>query len=313
MVKKYKYCVLFFVLFLQTIIVSDYKDLNIETNSRKSEEETENLELNTIALDFWENELPKLYNLSLNYDIGSIESYNIYFKRQNITLYYNNMNVTGYFSYYKTTQINDVVMYFAGFGSTITNNYYYTNPFLWEKDLVVNIRMPPQFNLMFFNYTKSYQYLCTCVAIMFHRILEAKFNQSANIVAGYSFGGLLAMWFSGIFDIKNLIIYSSSYNIKYIEDYPESKIWHLFNLSSPLIENILNYTEPINYLKDDIELLISIGTKDEYFPLVCPLSEIERNGYSFHVYLNQTHFLHDFKPNIKIYLTESEHEKISFY
>ena len=248
-------------------------------------------------LKFWNEEIKRVNNVSLNLNYSDNLTYQCY----NMTeIWFNSPNwvnndtilrIHGYILFPKNiTKNNPRLLYLHGYGGCANNSFPLSLSYLEKGFIVLAYDFPSHgksdggcrewgFEKGDYNKT-SHCYLTLCSAIQGLRLLEnlTLVDPTKIIVMGASYGGLNAMWLSGICGnrISGTIIEMASGDVGSWLEYSIKKLY-INNLLSTLnvyedpesyFENQNLRFDPIYYLKSKNipPMMFKIGSSDKLFP-----------------------------------------------
>lgn len=283
---------IFFLLFIFLNCIIIYtSQFNLDFNSKTPENKLSNsLNSDFDILKFWETEIKRVENTSLNIAFGDnntiehvnsetkeIETYTVkevFFDSPNwVGSNKTKIRIHGYFLYpevIKTPQPG--CLYMHGLGESADNGFQLAYQYLELGFIFLCYSHPghgqsegakpsPQNFYYQGNYNQtSHYYLTLCAAIQGLRVLEknSMVNKSQIFTSGFSYGGLNAMWLSSICGdrIAGTIPIASAGNNKIMLKYPQKLLFWIWNKNPKKIpeswwQNQNLRIDPVYYLRSD--------------------------------------------------------------
>ena len=284
-------------------------------------------------LGFWDSEIERVNNTPLNLYFGenkSVNYMNPYLSKTYLLnyqeVYFNSPNwvgaspetlrIHGYILYPdEVKDINPGCLVMHGLNGDIEDVFDLIIPYL-EKGFIVLAHSHPGHGMsegaeptpenLYYqgNYNQSaHFYLTLCAAIQGLRVLENLpfVNKSQIFVTGASYGGLNAMWLSGICGerIAGIVSYIAIGNIEKDLAYPSKLIFWILgknanDIGTSYLNNQLLRFDPIYYLKSPKvpPILWQIGTNDDFFHYSCiqgTFDAVPHNNKFLQIYPNEHH------------------------
>ena len=297
-------------------------------------------------LKFWDSEIERVNNTPLNLYFGENKSLNyrnpyldktyllnyqeIYFSSPNwVGASPETLRIHGYIFYPDEIKaINPGCLVMHGLNSDVPEVFDLMIPYL-EKGFIVVAHSHPGHgksegaeptpeNLYYQgNYNQSaHFYLTLCAAIQGLRVLQDLpfVNKSQVFVTGASYGGLNAMWLSGICgdQIAGVVSYLAIGDVEKDLNYPSKLIfWILGKNPSEIGTSYLNNQvlrfDPIYYLKSPKipPILWQIGTNDEFFHYSCiqgTFNAVPHNNKFLQIFPNEHHGFPFFENSTKFFI-----------
>jgi cephalosporin-C deacetylase-like acetyl esterase len=333
---------LFFFVVGSLIILFKNNDYLTESESTININQTDDFDI----LEFWDSEIERVNNTPLNIFFGenkSVNYINPYLDKTYLLnyqdVYFNSPNwvgaspetlrIHGYILYPdEIKEINPGCLIMHGLNGDIEDVFDLMIPYL-EKGFIVVAHSHPGHgksegakptpeNLYYQgNYNQSaHFYLTLCAAIQGLRILENLpiVNKSQIFVTGASYGGLNAMWLSGICgdQIAGVVSYIAIGDIEKDLAYPSKLIFWVLGKSpneigTSYLNNQLLRFDPIYYLKSPKvpPILWQIGTNDDFFHYSCiqgTFNAVPHNDKFLQIFPNEHHGFPFFENSTKFFI-----------
>ncbi|MFX0011891.1 MAG: alpha/beta hydrolase family protein, partial [Candidatus Hermodarchaeota archaeon] len=297
-------------------------------------------------LEFWDSEIERVNTTPLNLYFGQNKSVNyinpylsktyllnyreVYFDSPNwVGASPETLRIHGYILYPdEIKEINPGCLVMHGLNGDIKDVFDLMIPYL-EKGFIVLAHSHPGHGMsegaeptpenLYYqgNYNQSaHFYLTLCAAIQGLRVLEnlPLINKSQIFVTGASYGGLNAMWLSGICGdrIAGVVSYIAIGDISKNLDYPSKLIFWILGknaneIGTSYLNNQLLRFDPIYYLKSPKvpPILWQIGTNDDFFHYSCiqgTFNAVPHNDKFLQIFPNEHHGFPFFENSTKFFI-----------